>query len=859
MTGKEFVLSIILNVVNRVSTPLRSVRRELKGLQGEVSQVQGTFSNLKSATKATYSVHNREVRRAVREVSALREAANAAGNVEVNASRNAAKEASRLTRVLERVKSRWRQVKEEAEGAFKDLAVAYGAFRVAGFASSVVADVVEPAAQIQTALGQVASVGVKNLKLLEETAVKVSSEWSGITAPDFIAAAYDIKSAISNLSDAGVAKFTEFAAVTAKATKATVGEMTNLLAVGYGIFKSQFKNLSDIQFGELFSAEVAKAVQLFRTTGSEMRMAIKNLGATATQLGVSMQEQLAVLGILQQTMEGAEAGTSYKYFIQSIITAGQKLGITVTDANGKLLSLVDIIGQLKKKFGENLDAEAVAQLKKALGSDEAVRTLMLLWNKTDQLKKGMVELSEAGKKGMAGVEEMAGKMNRGFNEQLQILLQNLSNLKAAVGFAVIPLIIPVLRLTTAFFRFTAQLLSAHPVVAKTVGILLLAGVAGATVIGTFLAVRAAVHITRLSWILFKEDLYGTVKTLWRLNVALLRNASILAREAVSAISLAARETGKLTIELLRQGKVLAVLAYQKAVSGLMMLKRGFLVAATAVRAFTVTLLTNPVFLVIAAVAAAAYLIYRNWSRLKPFFAGLWRTITGIFSRAVNFIRENWKKLLSLFLMVNPITAPIVALKKLYSFVKSVNLFEAGKELFIGLGKGMLAGVTYPLKVAKDAASKIVSKVKGLFGIKSPSRVFAEIGSFLSEGLSVGVKAKVPEVERTVKLLYRATVEGVPKILSELPEPILQPYVLKPLKILTSYIPKPLKDAVPFVRTEQKTESTVAKTVKQFISKIEINVHLPPGTAEDQAKTVAEKINEILEKQAIRAELDYDFS
>ena len=486
---------------------------------------------------------------------------------------------------------------------------------------------------------------------------------------------------------------------------------------------------------------------------------------------------------------------------------------------------------------------------------------------------------------MAGVEEMAGKMNRGFNEQLQILLQNLSNLKAAVGFAVIPLIVPVLKLTAAFFRFTAELLSSHPIVAKTVGILLLAGVAGAIVIGTFLAVRGAVHITRLSWILFKEDLYGAVKALWRLNVALLKNASILAREAVSAISLAARETGKLTLELLRQGKALAVLAYQKAISGLMVLRKGFLVAATAVRAFTVTLLTNPVFLVIAAIAAAAYLIYRNWSRLKPFFTGLWRTITGIFSRAISFIKENWKKLLSLFLIVNPFTAPVVALKKLYSFVKSINLFEAGRELLIGLGKGMLAGVTYPLKVAKDVASKIVSKVKGLFGIKSPSRVFAEIGSFLSEGLSVGVKAKVPEVERTVKLLYRATVEGViPRKLPELPDlripkkikrvinviyrtvveefklnRLAQPVAVKPLQVLASYIPKPLKSTTSIVRTEKTEKTAVTKTVKQFISKIEINVHLPRGTAEEQAKTVVEKINEVLEKQAIRAELDYDFS
>ena len=65
---------------------------------------------------------------------------------------------------------------------------------------------------------------------------------------DFISAAYDIKSGIASLSDEGVAEFTSLAALTAKATKSTAGEMTSLFATGYGIYKDYYSDLSDMEF-----------------------------------------------------------------------------------------------------------------------------------------------------------------------------------------------------------------------------------------------------------------------------------------------------------------------------------------------------------------------------------------------------------------------------------------------------------------------------------------------------------------------------------------------------------------------------------------------------------------------------------
>ena len=57
-----------------------------------------------------------------------------------------------------------------------------------------------------------------------------------------------------------------------------------------------------------------------------MAQAIQNLGASATTAQVPLEEQLSVLGMLQATMGGAEAGTKYKAFLRSATKGGEALG-----------------------------------------------------------------------------------------------------------------------------------------------------------------------------------------------------------------------------------------------------------------------------------------------------------------------------------------------------------------------------------------------------------------------------------------------------------------------------------------------------------------------------------------------------
>ena len=290
----------------------------------------------------------------------------------------------------------------------------------------------------QNALAEVASLGVKDLSKLEKAAKSFSDTYTGTTKADFIAASYDIKSGIASLSDEGVAKYTEMAGLTAKATKATTEEMTSLFASGYGIYKTAYNDMSDLEFGEMFSAGISTAVKNYKTSGTQMADAIKTMGASATNAKVPIEEQLAILGQLQSSMSGSEAGTKYKAFINAAAGAGEKLGLSFIDNNNQLLSMNEIIERLKGKYGDTIDAVEKQQLKEAFGTDEAVSLIDLLYNNTGQLKSGIEDLQSSMDGGIETTKKMANTINDTPAQKFDVLKQSLHNATEELGQGLLP-------------------------------------------------------------------------------------------------------------------------------------------------------------------------------------------------------------------------------------------------------------------------------------------------------------------------------------------------------------------------------------------------------------------------------------
>lgn len=294
--------------------------------------------------------------------------------------------------------------------------------------------------ETQNALGELSSLGVENLKTVEAAAKSFSDTWAGTSKADFITASYDIKSGIASLTDEGVAQFTELAALTGKATKSTTEEMGSLFATGYGIYKGYYGELSDLEFGEMFSSGIATAVKNYKTSGSQMASSISALGATATNSNVPLEEQLAILGQLQTTMSGSEAATKYKSFLNQASSAGEKLGLTFLDTNNQLLSMPEILTELKGRYGDTIDAVEKRELKEAFGTDEAVALIDLLYNNVETLEGGIQDLHQSMKNGISVTEEMAEAINNTPEQKFQVLKQQIHNNVEELGNGLLPMV-----------------------------------------------------------------------------------------------------------------------------------------------------------------------------------------------------------------------------------------------------------------------------------------------------------------------------------------------------------------------------------------------------------------------------------
>lgn len=341
------------------------------------------------------------------------------------------------------------------------------------------------------------SVGFDQMMGMEKGFIDFSNRWSGITTKGLYAASYSIKSGLSHLTKDGIEEMTKDAALTAKATKSNTSQMTALWATGYGIYRKQFTSFAkatikgwdelteeekDLKFSKYFSAGIASSVQGFKTDGANMSAAISNLGAAGTKAKVGFAEQLSVLGQLQTTMSGSEAATKYRSFLNTIAKAGKDLKLNFLDSNKQLLSMPKILKELKKKYGSSLDAMEKMDLKKALGTDEAMATVLLLWDSIDELEGNIKKTDQALKGGTAITTQMAEA--REYGQESKLLGDQLQNLAYIFGKSLAPSMGWVTKKFSVLVGWVQDFVGNHKQLATTVasGLVVFAGLA--TTLGT---------------------------------------------------------------------------------------------------------------------------------------------------------------------------------------------------------------------------------------------------------------------------------------------------------------------------------------------------------------------------------------
>ena len=521
----------------------------------------------------------------------------------------------KLSRPLKQVQNNVTGFAEKSNAAF--MRIGGGVLALAG-AGMAIKGALSPAIEMYDALTDAAAKGIGSsvLKTVQRDALAFSTTY-GASAVEFVQSTESINASIAGLTGNELPKVTKVANTLAFALKSTAADTAEFMGQMYGNFSAEAERLGKVQFAEQLAG---KMVYMRKTFGTEMAT-IKDLmeGArgVGTNYGVGLDEQLAVLGQLSRTL-GTEASSAYEGFMTGAIDGAKKLGLSFTDATGKMLSMPEMLIKLQGKYGKSLEGnlKAQAELDAAFGDSSAV--VKQLYGNVALLQRNITELG--GADGLRRTQEMATKMVKPWDRFVAIL----QAIKTVIGLTLIPVLYPLLNRLADMGQTFARWMQMFPNIARVVGYASMA-------LLSFAVVGATVNIVMGVSKFIMLGLAG----IWR----------VLA--SVTTIYTA-------TLWLAQK----AVVVWNASLAAL----RGILLAvrmAAVLSGAAINFMSWPILLVIGAIAllaAGCYLLIKHWDTVKAavmnteafkVVAGVVTWLAGVFASAWQFIKDGWNGFIAL--------------------------------------------------------------------------------------------------------------------------------------------------------------------------------------------------------------------
>jgi TP901 family phage tail tape measure protein len=259
---------------------------------------------------------------------------------------------------------------------------------------------------------------------------------------------------------------------------------------------------------------------------------------------------------------------------------------------------------------------------------------------------------------------------------------------------------------------------------------------------------------------------GTLKNLWEAAGGTFTNGLVAFGESVAPEAKAvvewlgdmsqrmgawARENPRLAGGLM---KFAAIMAIVMTVIGGLLVVLGALMAPIGAIAFAFTavggaaLATIATFAgvaigIVAAITAVAVAVYTYWEPIKGFFAGLWDQVRQAFAGGLAGVAAlvlNWSPL-GLFY------SAFAAVLQWFGIDMPARFTEFGSNLIAGLVNGITSGIGAVQAAITNVASSTVGWFKEKLGIHSPSRVFGELGGFITQGAAIGMDGEKARIAK----------------------------------------------------------------------------------------------------------------
>lgn len=527
----------------------------------------------------------------------------------------------KLSRPLKQAQSSVTGFAEKSKAAF--MQIGGGVLALAGTGMAI-RGALSPAVEMYDALNDAAAKGIDDqaLKAVQRDALRFSTTY-GASAVEFVQSTESINSAIAGLAGNELPKVTKVANTLAFALKSTAAETAEFMGQMFGNFSADAERLGKVQFAEQLAGKMVYMRKVFGTEMGTIKDLMEGARGVGTNYGVGLDEQLAVLGQLNRTL-GTEASSAYEGFMTGAVEGAKKLGLSFTDATGKMLSMPEMLIKLQGKYGKSLEGnlKAQAELDAAFGDSSAV--VKHLYGNVALLQRNITELG--GSDGLKRTQEMASKLVKPWDRFVQIL----KAIQTVIGLTLIPVLYPVLNRLADMGQTFARWMQLFPNIARVIGY------AAMALLG-FAAVGAVANIVMGA----SKFIMAGLRGIWVAMTAVTKAYTAMVWLAQIAVI-----AWNATLKFLR-GALLAVRM------------------AAIMAGIGINLMSWPVLLVIGAIAllaAGCWLLIKHWDTVKAAVmetsafqecARVVAWLAGVFSTAWQFISEGWNSFIALLTGFSP--------------------------------------------------------------------------------------------------------------------------------------------------------------------------------------------------------------